>query len=328
MHEPAIAILAPWIERTHSLPDPAVTLLRAYTNDVYLVESRQERYVLKLYGTGWRQDSEIRFEVDLLNHLASNGVLVARPIRGRDGEVLQFLTMCGLRRQAVLFEFAAGEKPVPPFSTDTYYREGKAVGELHLAADDFTSGHARWTLDLATLIDEPLALVQALDIDDSIKQSLLGSAAWFRAEIETRARAGLDWGVCHGDLTFDNLHITGAGRFVWYDFDSGGMGWRAIDLQGWAFGNPVWSAHWHAFQEGYRESRPISESDMAAAPYLFAAQEIWGIKVDLERRVIARGSAAVHRHLVKRASQLEARRDQLARGDLSPIQGRVIRSKP
>jgi Ser/Thr protein kinase RdoA (MazF antagonist) len=133
-----------------------------------------------------------------------------------------------------------------------------------------------------------------------------------------RAQAGLDWGVCHGDLTFDNLHVTTRDEFVWYDFDSGGLGWRAIDLQGWAFDRPEWTDHWQAFLDGYRESRPISENDIAAAPYLNAAQEIWSIQVDLERRVIARGNVAVRAHITKRARQLAQRRDQLMLGELSP----------
>jgi Ser/Thr protein kinase RdoA (MazF antagonist) len=311
--------LATWVACQFDLPAVrSVDLLRAYTNDVYVVRTRDERYALKVYGTGWRHDPEIRFEAALLDHLASKGVLVAQAIAGRDREALQILTVDGHRRQALLFEYAAGEKPEPPFSPETYFREGKALGLLHLAADDFTTPHERRSLDLQTLIDEPLDLIQSMDIDDSVMRSILDTSAWFRSQIEIRALAGLDWGVCHGDLTFDNLHITDAGEFVWYDFDSGGFGWRAIDLQGWAFGRPERSGQWQAFLAGYRESRTISDNDIAAAPFLFAAQEIWGIAVDLERRVITRGNTAVRAHLTKRARQLEEMRDQLMLGDSSP----------
>lgn len=77
----AVTSIAQWIPTRFDLPVVRqVGLLRAYTNDVYLVETRDQRYVLKVYGAGWRQDSEIRFEVGLLNHLASKGIHVARAI--------------------------------------------------------------------------------------------------------------------------------------------------------------------------------------------------------------------------------------------------------
>jgi len=301
-----------WLAEHFDLPgEPEVSILRAYTNDVYLVTTCGGRCVLKVYGAGWRLDSEIRFEIDLLDHIASRGVLVARPIDGANGEVLQFVTGNGRQRQAVLFEYAAGEKPAPPFSPGMYEREGKAVAALHRAGDDFATPYERRTLNLTTLIDEPLALVQSLGIDDSTMQAIVEFSRRVRARLEAFIAAGLDWGICHGDLTFDNLHVTGDGDFVWYDFDSGGFGWRAIDVQGWAYGRPERHDRWQAFLRGYREIRPLGDNDIAAAPFLCAAQEIWGIQTDLERRVLAQGDEFVHSYMADAAKQLQAMKHRL-----------------
>ncbi len=296
--------LTQWVSRHFNLPRiESVRLLRAYTNDVYLVETADERYVLKVYGTHWRHDDEIRFEAELLDHLAAQGIPVARAIRGRNGEALQHLAINGVRRQAILFAYAAGRKPEPPFPPELYHREGRAVAALHRAADSFQTMHERRTLDLATLIDGPLELVQSLDIDDETRQVIVDAGMEIRGRLETLVASGLDWGICHGDLTFDNLHLTEDGEFVWYDFDSGGYGWRVIDCQGWAALDDQWQPHGRAFLDGYREVRPLGVNDIAATPYLAIAQEIWGIQIDLERRILAKGKTAVQDYLRERADR-------------------------
>lgn len=297
MMENATHTIADWLRAHFDLgPPTGVSLLRSWTNDVYLIEPASDRYVLKLYGVGWRADSEIRYEIDLLDHLAARGVRVAGALRGTDGDALQHLDIDGQQRQAVLFEYADGAKPQPPFSVEMYYREGMATAALHTAADDFTSRHQRRPLDLDHLIDQPLALVGSLDIDTPTKQTILNTGRGFREQIESLAVGGLDWGVCHGDLTFDNFHLTHDGETVWYDFDSGGPGWRAIDLQGWAAVQPDRVQDQQAFLRGYREVRSLHDNDVAASPYLAAALELWGLQVDLERRIIAMGDDAVRRY--------------------------------
>jgi Ser/Thr protein kinase RdoA (MazF antagonist) len=87
----------------------------------------------------------------------------------------------------------------------------------------------------------------------------------------------------------DNLHITADGTIILYDFDSGGFGWRASDLQGWAIDHPDYAARWEAFHLGYTHARPLREVDLLAAPYLTLAWDIWALKVELERRVLAWG---------------------------------------
>ncbi|HEU0164281.1 MAG TPA: hypothetical protein VFQ54_04500, partial [Thermomicrobiales bacterium] len=124
--------------------------------------------------------------------------------------------------------------------------------------------------------------------------------------IHELAGAGLDWGPCHGDATMDNFHVDDCQRIVWYDLDSGGPGWRAGDLQGWAAIEPDAASLWDAFLRGYREVRPLDPREIEAAPYISAAFELWGTAVDLDRRSIHQGEAAV-------ATRLRSARDVLQR---------------
>lgn len=286
--------------------NPKASLIRSYTNDVYLVESGNEKFVLKVYGARWRSDDEILFEIDLLNHLKSRGIKVAGTVAATSGKVLNHIEVDGNRHQVVLFDFAAGDKPTPPFSIEMYYQEGVATAAMHLAADDFSTVYQRRELDLNFLIEQPINLVNTLHVTDEVKSYISQFGRHLSKAIEEFASKGLDWGICHGDLTFDNFHITNDGQTVWYDFDSGGFGWRAIDIQGWVATNPAMLERQNVFIEGYRTVRELSQNDVNASPYVFAAQEVWGIQVELERRVIVLGKSAVQELLAKEVEKLKA----------------------
>jgi Ser/Thr protein kinase RdoA (MazF antagonist) len=308
MDIPHILHLSHWLrEQLGTVAQPEVALLRAYTNDVYRVEVEGERFALKLYGVGWRDDAAIRWEIDLLHHLARQGVNVAQPVPDRNGEALGEVVLDGERRQAVLFAWADGSKPKAPFTPAMYRRQGMAAATIHLAADGFTSPYARPPLDLDHLIAQPIAFIETIPGNHQAKSTLRSIADDLSAAITSLAEQGLDWGPCHGDLTFDNVHHTAEGKTVWYDFDSGGPGWRAIDLQGWAATMPDRQKDWQAFLAGYQEVRPLNERDIAAAPYLHLAQDVWSVQLDLQHRVIARGPEAISQLLAERCDELVSR---------------------
>jgi Ser/Thr protein kinase RdoA (MazF antagonist) len=298
MHSHVTEAITPWLADHYRFVSSAeVTLLRAYTNDVFDVTSNGSRFALKIYGAGWRNASEIAYEMDLLAHLSSKDVRVARPIAGTNQRAIQrFPTPFG-DRFAVLFAFAPGAKPTPPFEPPLYYQVGRSAAVLHNAADDFTSSHARTALDTTLLLDHPVELLQPLIGDSTDRDFILRFAERLRRTIHSLAKRGLDWGPCHGDLTLDNLHVTGDDRVIWYDFDSGGPGWRAADLPGWAALMPAAAPLADAFLSGYQSVRSIDRVNIVAAPFLYAAFEVWGIEIDLQNRVLRRGERAVQDYL-------------------------------
>ena len=110
------------------------------------------RLALKLYRPG-RDPADVRWEVDLVRHLAGAGVSVAEPVRvGPDWLVP--VVHEGAARMAVLWEWVAGAKPTA--STDTYVLLGVVAGRIHRAADSFVSAWPRETYDTETLIEDQL----------------------------------------------------------------------------------------------------------------------------------------------------------------------------
>ena len=219
------------IESTYELGKlQKAKLLRAYTNDVYELCFEDERYVLKVYGAGWRTMDEVEWELDLLTHLSQQGVPLANALKNRSDRKLGEIVINGKTRPFVLFEYAEGAKPEPPFSREHYKRFGNACAGMHLAAQSFQSEHRKPDLDLRYLIDKPLAVAKPY-LKDEEWSFIVGLGNQIKSAIRSFG-ADLDWGVCHGDMTQDNVHITENHRFVFYVFDSSAFGWRSLDFQG------------------------------------------------------------------------------------------------
>lgn len=263
----------------------SAVLIRRFVNDVYLIAGQDTRYIFKVYRPAWRDAAAILWEIDLLDHLSGHGAPVATAIPRADGRSITVIQAPEGERYGVLFEFAEGRKPEEPFTADLYYRFGFAAALVHDRSTDFVSLYPRRSLDLATLIDEPLSALEPYLSSRPEERAYVESlAARLRAGITNLATAALDWGVCHQDMTLDNVHVTPDNRIVFYDFDSGGPGWRSLDFQG-IYDSAMYNqnGHWDAFLRGYSEVRRPSAADLEAIPYFVLAYGLWGAHADIIR---------------------------------------------
>ena len=235
------------------LSDVIYEPLNTPTNDVLAVTTPTGRFALKLYHLQ-RTAAEVQWEVDLIISLIRRGAPVAKPVRGTHGYV-EPLRVDGRDRVAVLFEWAPGSKPAP--ERDTYTLLGKAAAQIHQAADTFTSSLPRESYDAHTLIDEQLRLMkmhlseakrwkQAVALGERLKQVI--------------ANPALDRGICHMDLTLDNVHRHGDSMTV-FDFDSAGACWRSIEPYDLLRSS---KASFEAWLDGYRSVRPFTRHDEKA----------------------------------------------------------------
>ena len=238
------------IESHFGLSSVTCEPLNTPTNDVIAVTTPTGRFALKLYHPQ-RTTTEVQWELDLIVHLMRNGAPVAKPIRGKHGYVESF-SVDGRDRVAALFEWAPGSKPTP--ERRTYILLGQAAAHIHHAADTFASSFQRENYDAHTLIDEQLRRMemhlhaakrweQAVALGERLKQAI--------------AKPALDRGICHMDLTLDNVHRHGESMTV-FDFDSAGVCWRAIEPSGILRAS---KERFQAWLAGYRSVRPFSQQD-------------------------------------------------------------------
>jgi Ser/Thr protein kinase RdoA (MazF antagonist) len=241
------------VRRTFGLTNPELVPLSTPVNDVVAVRTPTETYALKIYHAK-RTIDEVRWETELLLHLRRLGAPVVAPVE-RQGEVVQALAVGGVQRIAVLYPWAPGDKPRP--SPAVYGHLGAAAARIHRAADTFVSRWPRTEYDAHALVDEQLERMRA---------HLSEAGCW--AEVvalgerlnQVLAAGGLDRGVCHMDLTLDNVHLSGDDLAV-FDFDSAGVCWRAIEPHGVL---ALSTDYFRTWLDAYRARRPFSRDDERA----------------------------------------------------------------
>lgn len=236
----------------YQLSEVALTDLGTPVNDVVAVVAAQGDFALKLYHRN-RTVSAVQWEVDLVTHLQSHGVPVAQPVSGRTGNVVN-LVVAGQPRVAVLYVWAPGTRPSP--SHETYSLLGEAAALIHRAADDFAPSPVRESYDSAVLVDDQLDRMQHLLVPAGRWQAATALGERLKSRL---AVSSLDWGICHMDLSLDNVHV--AERLTVFDFDSAGTSWRAIEPAGVLRFSAAYFQTWLA---GYRTARPFTQEDEAA----------------------------------------------------------------
>jgi Ser/Thr protein kinase RdoA (MazF antagonist) len=255
-------------------------LLHRGLNDTYQVETKDTKYILRVYRAGWRSLSDILYELEVILHLERAGIAVSAPLPRKDGHLINTVTAPEGVRHVVLFTYAPGaEPPYDSAEEAASYLYGKAVARIHAATDTFHSRHARFPLDLAHLLDAPLRAIRTLlaqrpDDWDYVR----GLAERLRTRVLAIPVGRLERGFCHGDFHGWNAHIDEGHTLTMFDFDCCGAGWRAYDVAVFRWGARLHgkeTERWPAFLRGYGEERSLGEIDLQATPYFVAIRQLW-----------------------------------------------------
>ena len=257
--------IAEQLKANFSLDGVTCKNLNTLANYAIEVTSTSGHFALKIYNPASRTASEVQWEIDLTLHLIRNGAPVATPVSGKNGSYLQAFTVDGQVLTAVMFEWAAGEKPKPELST--YVLVGEAAARIHNAADTFTSELSREKYDAHELIDDQL---------ERMKKPLEESGQWQRVfDLSERMRKiitnpKLNYGIIHNDLTLDNVHRNGDTLTV-FDLDSAAESWRAAEAWGVLRAS---EDRFRAWLEGYRSIREFSNDDKSAVAAFGIVEDI------------------------------------------------------
>jgi len=272
--------LARWVLSCYPSREPIrCRFFRRSMSDVYLVDTGDASYVLKVYMHGRHSRPELEAEVSLLNDLLGCDVPVAAPVKNIDAGYLNEIDAPEGTRYAVLFEAVTGDEPRET-NLEHSRAFGQLAGRLHQCADRLGSEgkeYSRGHLDEKHLIEEPLGYLEPyLQHRPGDREYLRGLASELIAELHSRLpRTSPEYGMCHGDLHTGNARFDRHGRLTLFDLDSCGYGWRAIDI-GVYHVSYDWmdlgaeTTHekdrfWAAFVEGYSTQRSLSRNELIVA---------------------------------------------------------------
>src|SRR5262245_26729180 len=265
-------------------------------NDTYLVRAGDTRLMLRVAPANRRSREQMLAEIDLLRYLGQHGILTPQPVALRDGAYLRTLAAPEGPRHAVLFTFVPG---VPYNATTTDgYRYGQAIAQFHAMADGYVLDDAVWRFEAAEMIDRPLELLRPWFADrPDDYATLLENAARLRETVESLPRVTPCYGICHGDLNDNNIHLIGEDAWALLDFEYVGYGWRVFDIATF-FNNQLTQRGrteetrglLDAFLKGYQSERRLSAAELAALPAFVLLRQlwIWGVSVT-NQAIVGRG---------------------------------------
>lgn len=237
--------------------------------------------VLRIHRPGYHTRAEIASELQWLQAL--DGLLpVPRPVRGRDGELIQDIAHRGHVFHAVAFQYLPGHAPPADADLPLWFTQlGTLTARLHAQARAWRrpDGFCRkvWTFD--TMIGRtPLwgEWRKGLGLDAAGAAIIARAAARLEQELLALGQDADAFGLIHGDLRLANLLVDGA-QLSLIDFDDCGFSWFLYDFAAavsFMEHDPVVPELAAAWSAGYRRVAPLSDAQAARLPLFVTLRRI------------------------------------------------------
>jgi len=257
-------------------PAARVRLLNLSENATFALEGHGADLIVRVHRVGYSSAEEIRSELAWIMALRRDGVIdTARPIPGRDGELLQRLNSPGGRsdRDAVAFERLPGEEPGRDDALPWFERLGEVTAKMHAHARAWLlpAGFRRKRWDLAAMIG-PQAYWgpwrAAIGLDAAGTKLLEAALALVSRRIDAYGVGAERFGLVHADLRLANLLADGE-RLQIIDFDDCGFSWFMYDFAtGVSFieHEQKVPSLLEAWTRGYRRVATLAPADAAEIP--------------------------------------------------------------
>ena len=264
----------------YDLPKPlTVKMINLSENATYKVEAADgQRWALRIHRDGYHSKAAIESELAWLVALRDASVVVTpRPVKGRDGEMIQMVSHMKLERprHVVLSNWEAGAEPgidhdlAKPFEV-----LGEVTARMHQHARRWKRPHyfTRLTWNFETSLGEHNPhwgrWRDGMGVD-AAKQKLFGRTVDVIGKRLAAYGEGADrFGLIHCDLRLANLLMDGESVKA-IDFDDCGFGWFMYDAA-----TPV-SFYEHepqvpdlieAWKQGYRKAAVLDKADAEEIP--------------------------------------------------------------
>lgn len=259
-------------------------------SDVYLVETLGEPYILRVSHHHWRSESDIQFELELLDFLRQRHLPIAYPLRTADERLFVPIDAPEGQRYAALFTYAPGQIPVGDLNPKQSWQLGETLAKVHYTALDFRCNAPRQALTLDYLLDDSFgAIAPFLQERPQDLEYLDGAIAQLKLQLRDFPCEAPFWGICWGDPHSGNAHFTPDEQISLFDFDQCGYGWRAFDLGKFLQVSAragLSKRVREAFIAGYQSVQPLTESEMNALRAFTQTAHIWVWSININMAVV------------------------------------------
>jgi Ser/Thr protein kinase RdoA (MazF antagonist) len=267
-------------------PETAVRLLNLSENATFALETGSgSDLVLRVHRAGYCSAQEIRSELAWIMALRQDRVIeTARPVPGRDGELVQRLESPSGKpsRHAVAFERLSGGEPSAQADAVPWFeRLGELTAKMHAHAQSWRlpSDFVRKRWDLDAMIG-PQAYWgpwrRAIGLEPSGTKVIEAALALIRRRLEAFGSGPERFGLVHADLRLANLLTDGTHLRI-IDFDDCGFSWFMYDFAtavSFIERDPHVPALLDAWVLGYRRIAPLSPVDAEEIPTFIVLRRI------------------------------------------------------
>lgn len=254
------------------------SILSVGINDIYLVETDNSKYVLRLsrvdkYLT--MTNSEFLFELEWLDFLNQHHIPVSYPIRRLDNRLCGLIHAPEGPRYASLFSYAEGTTEM---NVERAFILGKSLAQLHIVSDSFETTLDRPLLDLNHLIHLPVQKLKehfkAINQEKCAFFDELASELF--QQISALESTEGSFGIIAGDIHGYNQHFAADNQITMFDFEFCAYGYRLYDIATfrWSRGSSQIEL-WHAFLNGYQSVRTLTCSEIQAIDAFVKARNLW-----------------------------------------------------
>jgi Ser/Thr protein kinase RdoA (MazF antagonist) len=254
-------------------------------SDVYLLETLTATYIFRISHHHWRSQTEVDFELELLDFLAGRHIPVSAPIKTNRGDLSVAINAPEGKRYAALFPYAPGQIALGDFSAAQGQILGETLAKIHQTSQEFKPLAYRQHLNSDYLLDQSLQLIAPfLHHRPTDLKFLVDAIANIKERINSLPTDFPYWVICWGDPHSGNVHITQDNRMTLFDFDQCGYGWRSFDLAKFlqvALQTGLSRKVRDAFLDGYQTISPLTAVELNALQVLTQAAYIWAWSISL-----------------------------------------------
>lgn len=248
-------------------------------SDIYLIETVDRSYILKISHHHWRSRSEIQFELEFLDFLHQHDLPVANPLKTREGELFVTVRAVEGDRYAAIFPYAPGEVPQGDLSIEQSQIMGQTLSKIHQASLRFENTVSRPSLDIKYLLDDSFAIINPyLRHQEDDLAYLEQTISKIKQQLTCLKQTSPLWSVCWGDPHSGNVHFTQDNQITLFDFDQCGFGWRIFDIAKFlqvSLSAGVSRRIRDGFLAGYQTVQSLTETETLSLQTLTQMAHIW-----------------------------------------------------